>query len=248
MFTNSPKFIAAATVTGAVALFTTPITTAPLAHAACKDWVLGPANLILHQDNGIEVDVYGWTGKAITNLPSGAPAYAQYWSNGTKTKGSATGSINGDVVEMNLNWSEGPGAGLSNYYYATIADDGTVFGTTTNSQNTRNGFSSETKAKCNDAAAKPADPKPADTGPATPAKQTVTVLKESSAYPEIGGTEIPGFSLDVGRTLTTVQPCADNWCLLLIPDLPGGNHGNLPAGQGYVYSGADNGDNFLKIN
>ena len=84
VFTKSPKLFAAATAAGAAALFAIPSTTAPLAHAACQNWGLGPANLILHQDNGIEVDVYGWTGKAITNLPSGAPAYAQYWSNGTK--------------------------------------------------------------------------------------------------------------------------------------------------------------------
>jgi hypothetical protein len=75
----------------------------------------------------------------------------------------------------------------------------------------------------------------------------VTVLKQSSVYPTIGGDET-GFFLDIGRTLTTVQPCADNWCLLAVPDLPGGPHGDLPAGQGRVYSGIDNGDNFLKKN
>ena len=240
--------IAAAAMSGAV---TIPMYSAPIAHAACQDWVLGPANLILHQDNGIEVDIYGWTGKAITNLPSGAPAYAQYWSNGTKTKGSATGNLNGNVVEMNLTWNDGPGAGLSNYYYATIADDGTVFGTTTNSQNAQNGFSSETKAKCNDGAApaKPADPNPGGTGggtPDTPAKQTVTVQKESSVYAVPGGAETPGISLGVGRTYTIVKPCDPNWCLLTIPELQQQLEG-LPAHQGWVYSGIQDGDPWLTV-
>lgn len=209
MSTKSPKFIAAATVASAVAIFTVPVTTAPVAHAACKDWVLGPANLILNQDNGIEVDIYGWTGKAITNLPSGAPAYAQYWSNGTKTKGSATGNINGNVVEMNLNWNDGPGAGLSNYYYATIADDGTVFGTTTNSQNARNGFTSATKAKCNDAAAAPKpEPKPADTGGGgTPAAPGGTMNDHVDIYdvPGGGGTVIG--QTDAGDKVTFIGEC-----------------------------------------
>lgn len=148
---------AAAAVVGALGISLITLPVLPVANAACDDWVLGPANLILHQDNGIEVDVYGWSGKSITALPSGAPPYAQYWSNGVKTKGSVSGHINGNVVEINANWSDGPGAGLSNYYSATIADDGTVFGTTTNSQNAQNGFTSETKAKCNTAPAKPAD-------------------------------------------------------------------------------------------
>ena len=157
MLESIPKVVSAATAASAVGFFMIPASFIPLAHAACDDWTLGPANLILHQDNGIEVDVYGWSGKAITALPSGKPAYAQYWSNNTKTTGSATGHLNGKVVEMNLTWGDGPGAGGSNYYYATIADDGTVFGTTTNNLNVSNGFNSETKAKCNTAPAKPAD-------------------------------------------------------------------------------------------
>lgn len=241
---HRPTFLAAAAAAAVLGISTVSGPALPVAHAACQDWVLGPANLILHQDNGIEVDVYGWTGKAITNLPSGAPAYAQYWSNGTKTKGSVTGNINGNVVEINANWSEGPGAGLSNYYSATIADDGTVFGTTTNSQNVRNGFTSETKAKCNTAPAnnpKPADPKPAETAPA---KATVTVLQNSDVYDAKGGNRVgpDTYFLTAGRTLTVVEPCADNWCHLVIPDP------QVPGGQGWVYSGIDSGENFLKVN
>jgi hypothetical protein len=75
---------------------------------------------------------------------------------------------------------------------------------------------------------------------------TVTVLKDSDVYdaPEGAGNRLEEpFFLDNDRVLATVQPCADNWCLLAIPDLPGGAHGNLPAGQAWVYSGED----FLKV-
>jgi len=74
---------------------------------------------------------------------------------------------------------------------------------------------------------------------------TVTVLKDSDVYdaPQGNRLEAP-FFLDNDSVLTTVKPCADNWCLLQIPDLPGGAHGNLPANQGWVYAGED----FVKVN
>ncbi|PEG35316.1 hypothetical protein CQY20_22375 [Mycolicibacterium agri] len=221
-----------------------PVTVAPVASAACNDWVLGPANLILHQDNGIEVDIYGWTGKSITALPSGKPAYAQYWSNNVKTTGSVSGHINGNVVEINANWGEGPGAGLSNYYRATIADDGTVFGTTTNSQNVSNGFTSETKAKCNTAPAEQPKPNPGQGAPATPAKPSVTVLQNSDVYDAKEGARVgpDTYFLLPGRKLDLVEPCSDDWCHLVIPDQ------EVPGGQGWVYAGIDSGQNFVKVN
>jgi hypothetical protein len=36
--------------------------------------------------------------------------------------------------------------------------------------------------------------------------------------------------------------------LLAVPDLPGGPHGDLRAGEGWVYSVIHNGDDFLKKN
>ncbi|WP_164478589.1 hypothetical protein [Mycolicibacterium stellerae] len=74
---------------------------------------------------------------------------------------------------------------------------------------------------------------------------TVTVLKDSDVYDAPGGNRLEEpFFLDNDSVLTTVKPCADNWCLLQIPNLPGGAHGGLPAGQAWVYSG----DDFLKVN
>lgn len=77
----------------------------------------------------------------------------------------------------------------------------------------------------------------------------VTVKEQSNVYDAVGGNRIGGdtFFLDVGKQYTTVQPCADKWCLLNIPELPGAGHGTLPPKQGFVYAGGDGDTVFLQI-
>jgi hypothetical protein len=80
------------------------------------------------------------------------------------------------------------------------------------------------------------------------AKPTVTVLKQSSVYPTIGGDEIPGFfSTLVARSQLSSRARTTGACSLS-RIFPVARTGDLPACQGWVYSGIDNGDNFLKKN
>jgi len=230
---SSRFFTVAATAVGVLGISLIPAPTLPVAHAACDDWTLGPTTLAIKQDGGPDVDIYGWSGKQITALPSGKPAYGILWTDGGKTTGSVAGNITGKTVTVNANWNDGPGKGTTSTFVGDIGDDGIVRGA---------GFHSEFPAKCA-AAQNPG------AGPATPAKQTVTILQQSDVYDAANGGRIEApFFLDVGRTLDTVSPCTGDWCLLAIPDLPGGGHGNLPDNQGFVYSGLVNGDNFVKVN
>jgi hypothetical protein len=54
-------------------------------------------------------------------------------------------------------------------------------------------------------------------------------------YDAVSGNRIEArFALPVCKQYDTVQPCADSWCLLKIPELPGAGHGALPAKQGWA--------------
>jgi hypothetical protein len=245
--------VAAAT---AVGIFTLPNPMLPIAHAACEDWVLGPTVWEVALDNGILVETYGWSGKAMTTTPGGKAAFSEYFppGGGAKTEGPSSGNINGRAINFSANWATGPGAGGSNTFTGNIGDDGTATGSTRNAQGVTNNWTSTDKVKCNTAAAGAGNGgAPAGTG-TTPAKQTVTVQQESTVYDSVGGNPIKDadgvdFFIKPGDpNYETVQPCANNWCLLKIPKLPAGSHGNLPAGQGWVYSGIDTGENFLKVN
>jgi hypothetical protein len=235
---------AAATAVSAVGISLMPVSMLPVAHAACEDWILGPTVWEFAFDNGALIETYGWSGKTMTKTPGGKPAFAEWFppGGGDKTEGPATGSINGRAITVTANWVTGPGAGGPDTFSGTIDDNGVASGTLNGM-----GWHSTDKVKCAPApAANPAPAAPA--APATPA-QSVTVLKESTVYDSKGGNEIgEGFFLPVGSTFNTGDPCADNWCLLKIPDLPGGAHGQLSAGFGWVYSGIDSGENFLKLN
>jgi hypothetical protein len=80
------------------------------------------------------------------------------------------------------------------------------------------------------------------------AAQTATVKEQSDVYDAVSGNRIEApFALPVGKQYTTVAPCADNWCLLNIPELPGAGHGALPAKQGWVYAGGNGDTVFLQV-
>jgi hypothetical protein len=78
--------------------------------------------------------------------------------------------------------------------------------------------------------------------------QKATVKQQSDVYDAVSGNRIEApFALAVGKQYETVQPCADNWCLLKIPELPGNAHGALPAKQGFVYAGGNGDTVFLEV-
>jgi hypothetical protein len=233
---------AAATAVSAVGFSLASASMLPVAQAACEDWILGPTVWEIVLDNGAQIETYGWSGKSMTKTPGGKPAFAEWFlpGGGGKTEGPSSGSINGRAITFTANWVSGLNPGGPDTFNGTIDDNGVASGIFNGM-----GWHSTDKVKC--APAPAANPAPA--APATPAHQSVTVLKESTVYDSKGGNEIgDGFFLPVGSKFDTGDPCADNWCLLKIPALPGGPHGQLAAGFGWVYSGIDSGENFLKLN
>jgi hypothetical protein len=123
---------AAAAAVSAVGIVLVPAATAPMANAACEYWVMGPTVFAFYLDGtGLNFDTYGWPGKSITALPSGAPAYAQMWTQ-PKSGGAVASNINGRTITISANWTEGPVKGTTSTFTGQIADDGTVKGTSTN--------------------------------------------------------------------------------------------------------------------
>jgi hypothetical protein len=154
--------------------------------------------------------------------------------------GNATGSIAGNTVDFVIDWNDNKGQA---HYSGTIGPDGIAKGTATGNVVPINlwnpgDWTSTGPLSCTGV----------DTGPAQPTQGagTVTVKKASDVYdgPDGNGKRIgpASYHLAPGRTLTLVQPCADDWCLLTIPDA------QVKGGQGWVYAGIQNGQNFLQIN
>jgi len=175
---SGSKRLAAGSAVSAIGLFILPVQMPvqmiPVAQAACEDWVLGPTVFAFTLDqNGLDFDTYGWSGKSVTALPSGAPAYATMWTD-PKSVGPVTGNINGRTINMAVNWTEGAAKGTTSTFTGQIADDGTVKGTATGTPG-GNTWTSDPTAKlprCNAAAPKPEE-KPAP--PPEPPKDAITV-------------------------------------------------------------------------
>lgn len=241
----TPRLMAvAATAMGAAAMLTIPFSAS--AAPPCLDWRFAQDALFLNLDNGVRIGVpwLGGTNKVRTN-PSNASLYTSpdggRWQGEIEPGG---GTYQGDTIKFRINWTQGVGdQHPMNAFAGHIDPNGVASGTTLNEKNATNNWTAEGNFTCSARAAEPApvDNKPVENKPPV---VTAKVEQASDVYDGPGGSRIEDpFFLTVGRSLEAVQPCADNWCLLKIPDLPGGAHGNLPAGQGWVYAG----DGFLTV-
>ncbi len=160
--------------------------------------------------------------------------------------GKVIGKITGKTVDFTVNWDESTpgfngtkvGPGLQNRFSGDVKDDGFAKGDSTGSTIPMGWYApgewhSTDMINCAQLG-----------GGGTTVQKNVTVKRESDVYDAISGNRIEApFFLTVDRELQPVQPCADNWCLLTIPDLPGDAHGGLPAKQGWVYAG----EGFLQV-
>jgi hypothetical protein len=247
MFTTRKIMAVAATALGVAGMLTIPVPAA--AEPACLDWRLGKSGdeaLFVNLDNGVRIGVpwLGGTNKVRINPPNASLLTSPdggRWQGEIEPGG---GTYQGDTIRFRINWTEGVGAEHPmSAFTGKIDANGVASGTAVNEKNVTNGWTAEPNFFCSARAAEPApvDNKPVENKPAV---VTAKVELASDVYDGPGGSRIEDpFFLTVGRSLEAVQPCADNWCLLKIPDLPGGAHGNLPAGQGWVYAA----DGFLTV-
>ena len=126
------SFSAVATVIGAAGIvaLSAPASAAPCGQYGVKSDPVGSVELT--QDNGVRVFIrfegINARGQASYNIPGQTD----------RTFGEATGGIFGNRIDINIQWTEGPGAGLSNHYFGDITEDLRATGTTVNSLGTGN--------------------------------------------------------------------------------------------------------------
>lgn len=223
---------------GALCALGVVVAPGPAQAAACSNWEFPHGYVGISQtvpNNGFSFRFDSQP--AAQTAVAGAPVDASNNKHGT-----ASGAIAGRHMDVTVTWEDG----TTQHYAGDVAVDGSH----ANGTEPFPWQSYNTAFTCADPAPAAANPAPAkpDTKPAV---QSVTILKQSNVYDSkdngnrIGG---DGFFLDVGQTFEIGDPCANNWCVLKIPGLPGGPHGQLSAGFGWVYSGIDSGENFLKVN
>ena len=237
----------AETLAATAALAVGGLLTAPAAHAAActVNGDMFRINQPLGNRNySISANANGSTfgPKAVLVLLDGSGLY-----------GDVTGSINEDkTLSFTVTWDESlpglQGGSLGKRfvttYTGTIGPDGKASGSASGEPIKGDNFN--LYAPGNWTSSDPLNCEGA-TGGGTGAGK-VTVKQASDVYDAVQGNRIEApFSLGVGKQYTTVQPCADNWCLLNIPELPGAGHGNLPAKQGFVYAGGGGDTVFLEI-
>jgi hypothetical protein len=118
---------------------------------------------VLDQDNGLEV-ILPSSGATI----AGDASYSHPGQDDV-TNGSASGSLTGSTIDINVTWTKGPGAGHTNHYIGQVNDDHSASGTTTNELGTTNGWTTKFKDRisCKQA--------PAEQAPAAQPKQAPTV-------------------------------------------------------------------------
>ena len=199
---------------------------------------------VLHQSNGFRVE-FPWNGAA----PSGtAIAY------GNDQQAKLTGPVVGGITSANevavtIDWANSPAYGQ---YVGKLDAGGNVRGGFNQDIGSPGGgkatWDSVTPLTCVEAAAPAPVEKPVEKPAEKPAAPKATVKQESDVYDAVSGDRIEEpFALPIGKQYETVQPCADSWCLLKIPELPGDAHGALPAKQGWVYAGGNGDTVFLEV-
>jgi hypothetical protein len=218
------RLLAAATAISAVGLLVVPAPAQALPMIPLAPVCSFNGTYVLNQSNGFRVE-FPWNGTS----PSGTAI-----SYGNDQKPAGTGPVSGGISSANevaviIDWA-GPSQGQ---YVGKLDSLGNVRGGSTQDigvpGNTA-AWDSVTPLNCVEAPAAPVV-KPAD--PVTPAQQTATVKKASNVYdlPGGNGNRVGGenYFLAAGRQLKVVQPCADDWCYLEIPDA------QVPGGKGWVY-------------
>jgi hypothetical protein len=171
---------------------------------------------------------------------------------GTGLYGDVTGSIKDDkTLSFTVTWDQSlPGLQGANLgkrfvttYTGTIGADNKASGTASGEPIKGSNFNLYDPGPWT-----ASDPLNCDGATTGTTGQKATVKQESDVYDAPSGNRIAApFSLPVGKTYQTVQPCADSWCLLNIPELPGGAHPPLPAQQGWVYAGGNGDTVFLEV-
>jgi hypothetical protein len=226
---SSTKLCAAAMAVGALGL----LTSAPSSHARPPAPLAPPALCsftkatlgISRSDGetlGVNAQLNGTTLGPRGTLFVSPPSNTEF----DKSNGNVNGSIDSNqfAIDFTITYDDGPVFGKSEHYHGFISDTGAVTGFVSDTTPQINWKADPGFAKCNSDTIVP--------------DVTATVGKESNVYDAPHGNRIAApFFLAVGRQLSLASKCSDNWCLLIIPDLPAGNYGSLPAGQGWVYEG-----------
>jgi hypothetical protein len=216
--TTGPQRIVVATsaAIAAIGMLGSPIANAtPLVPLAptCKDYQF--SNVFnINQDNGILVNVSTAGTRVVpTNFISyNIPPYK------TKmTSGKGSGGITGRTIDFAVNWTLGPGAGLSNHYTGVIGDDGLAHGTTVNNRNDTNTWQTIEPLPCAAAApAAPVDPPaPKPIRPIGRLGPTATATADVDVYDNPNGDGNPKNFLLKGTKVSVKQPCTPNaFCAL----------------------------------
>ncbi len=244
MSRSSAKVACAAAVfsaTGCLAVAGPAAALPPAPLAPPCNWQL-PANLTIHQDNNVDVQV-----PINDNKLAGR---AQYTGPGGGASGNAEGALNSDGTTFYfiMRWDTGG----QNNYSGRINGDGSISGTTLNDKNVTNNWTATPNATCAAPAPKPADnPAPAPSGggsggngneappPAAPPQaKTATATGDVDVYSRPGGNDadkypktatFPGF-LGAGSKVNLVDGSAcpsDGWCHI--------SGSNVPTGDGYAW-------------
>ena len=171
------------------------------------------------QDNDLQVEF-----STANNRMTGSARYAhingQDWTSGTANGGLGP---DGRTISVTVQWTQGPGAGLSNDYSGALDENGVLTGSTTNSLGTVNSWKGMYSALCKeppppDLPVTPAGPLNGST-PTPPSASTTsraaTITDDVDVYSEPGGVGSPGRVLKKGTIVTVVQRRADNWVQLL---------------------------------
>ncbi|RDH78708.1 hypothetical protein DVS77_08710 [Mycolicibacterium moriokaense] len=224
-----------------ISLVTAALAVAPAATARDCDWRLGP-DMVLLQDNGLTV-----MGHITDNLVVGPVKYAHTggddWTEGLPQGPAGLTSPDKRTFTMTVNWTKGPGAGLSNTYTGRIGDDKRLLGTTTNSLGSTNGWQAQYSAFCDDPPVKDLDVTPgaplgsgaAGAKPDTPKAPTeATVIADTDIYDKPDGNGQKIGTLSVGEVHPLMEPCRNDWCRVGQIEL--GGYDGLPNGTAWVYA------------
>jgi hypothetical protein len=167
------------------------------------------------------------------------------WTEGFLDGPGGLTTSDGRTFNMKVNWTKGPGAGMSNTYTGHIGDDKRILGTTTNNLGAQNSWQAQYSAFCDDPPVKDLEVTPGEvlgsgagpdgTKPATPKAPTeATVVADTDIYDKPDGKGQKIGTLSVGEVHPLMEPCRDDWCRVGQIEL-GGFEG-LPNGTAWVYA------------